>query len=344
MTPYFEQKELWCGGEIYEKHRIPGMLITNKGTILAYNEARRTAEDWALMDILCQRSTDGGKTFSDFFPLACGTEALPTVNNPVMMQDHHGRIHFLYCECYGTKGGRILRRYSDDDGITWSAPIDITAFTAPDERTCFALGPGHGITLSDGTLLVPVWLVPRVYGQPARKHGPSVVTTFTSCNNGESWSLGEWIWTSAMLVSPNETAAAELADGRVYLNIRTQASYRSRAYSRDGATEWFGVEPDYALTDARSFGSLTTVTDKEGNRLLLFAHCANPDERNRVTVHVSRDGGIIWFAHKLIDEQRGGYVEINAQSAERIYLIYEEDWGAKCHLCTFNLDWLLADA
>ena len=104
------RKQLWCGGEVYEKHRIPGMLMTAAGTLLAYNEARRTAEDWAMMDVLCQRSTDKGKTFSDFFALANGTEELPTVNNPVMMQDQNGRIHLLYCECYGTKGGRILRR------------------------------------------------------------------------------------------------------------------------------------------------------------------------------------------------------------------------------------------
>ncbi len=342
MRAFFERKELWCGGEAYEKHRIPGMLVTDKGTLLVYNEARRTAEDWAMMDILCQRSTDGGKSFSDFFPLACGTEALPTVNNPVMMQDRHGRIHFLYCECYGTRGGRVLRRYSDDDGLTWSDAIDITPFTAPTERTCFALGPGHGITLADGTLLIPVWLVPRCYGQPARKHGPSVVTTLTSCNNGESWSLGEWIWTTAEVVSPNETAAAELSDGRVYLNIRTQASYRSRAYSRDGVNAWFGLEPDRALTDARCFGSLATLTGENGEQLLLFANCTNEDARDHVTVHVSRDGGLNWFAHKLVDEQRGGYVEICAESAERIYLLYEEDYGAKCHLCTFDLDWLLS--
>lgn len=342
MSAYFERKELWCGDEQYEKHRIPGLLVTDKGTLLAYNEARRTAEDWAMMDVLCQRSTDGGKSFSDFFPLARGTEQFPTVNNPVMMQDKHGRIHFLYCENYGTGGGRVLRRYSDDDGVTWSDVIDVTPFTAPDERTCFALGPGHGITLADGTLLVPVWLVPKCYGQPTRKHGPSVVTTLTSCNNGESWTLGEWIWTTREVVSPNETAAAELSDGRVYLNIRSQASYRSRAYSRDGVGEWFGVEPDRALADARCFGSLTTVTDKDDKQILLFANCENPEERNRVTVHASRDGGLTWFVRKLVDEARGGYVEMGAESAERIYLLFEEDWGAKCHLCTFNLDWLFS--
>ena len=342
MSAYFNTKELWCGGEQYEKHRIPGLFITQGGTLLAYNEARRTAEDWAMMDVLCQRSSDNGQSFSDFFPLASGTKAHPTVNNPVMMQDKNGRIHFLYCEDYGTNGGRVLRRYSDDDGLTWSDVIDVTPFTAPDERTCFALGPGHGITLQNGRMLVPVWLVPKCYNQPARKHGPSVVTTFFSNDNGETWSLGEWLWTSAMIVSPNETAAAELADGRVYLNIRSQASYRSRAYSADGATAWNGVEPDLALTDARCFGSLTTLTDENGTQVLLFANCTNPEARDHVTVHASRDGGKTWFASKLIDAQRGGYVEIYAESAERIYLLYEEDWGAKCHLCTFSLDWLLA--
>ena len=342
MSAFFESKELWCGGEQYEKHRIPGMLITSKGTILAYNESRRTADDWSMMDVLCQRSTDGGKTFCDFFSLANGTEVHPTVNNPVMMQDQNGRIHFLYCEDYSTKGGRVLRRYSDDDGETWSDVIDITPFTAPEERTCFALGPGHGITLRDGTMLVPVWMVPKRYNQPSRKHGPSVVTTLTSRDNGETWMLGELLWTNAEIISPNETAAAELADGRVYLNLRTQAAYRARAYSQNGSTDWQGYEPDYSVTDARCFGSLATVTDKDGTQILLFANCTTNDVRDHVTVHASRDGGKTWFAHKLIDETRGGYVEMNAESAERIYLLYEEDFGAKCHLCTFDLHWLLA--
>lgn len=342
MSGYFERKELWCGGETYEKHRIPGLFITKAGTVLAYNEARRTAEDWAMMDILCQRSTDAGKTFSDFFSLASGTPTHPTVNNPVMMQDKNGRIHFLYCEDYATNGGRVLRRFSDDDGITWSAPVDITPFTAPTERAVFALGPGHGITLKDGTLLVPVWLVPGCYRQPIHKHAPSIVTTLTSRDLGQTWSLGEWIWTNAAVISPNETAAAEIADGRVYLNIRSMASYRSRAYSENGATDWQGLEPDDALADARCFGSLTTVTDRDGTQILLFANCQNPEARDHVTVCASRDGGLTWFASKLVDKERGGYAEINAADAEHIYLLYEEDFGAKCHLCSFDLDWLLA--
>ena len=339
----FTQKELWQADDIYEKHRIPGMLVTKSGTLLTYNEARRTADDWALMDILLQRSADCGKTFSEPAILAQGTEKHPTVNNPVMMQDLHGRIHFLYCENYAVDGGRVLRRYSDDDGVTWSAPIDITAYTDPTFRNCFALGPGHGICLQDGTLLVPVWMVPKSYGSPVHKHGPAVVTTFSSRDSGETWQLGELLWSNAEIVSPNETAAAELSDGSIYLNLRHTGSYRAKAISKNGQTAWQHYGVDRALSDARCFGSLTTLALENGTRMLIFANCANNEARDHVTVRVSFDDGETWAVNKLLDEARGGYVEL-AADAERnlIYVLYEEDWGQKCHLLTFDPAWLLS--
>ena len=117
-TPYFELINIWCPDEKYTNHRIPGMLVTSRGTLLVYCEARRSKSDWALMDILLKRSEDHGKTFSLPFKLAEGNELHNTVNNPVMMEDKNGRIHFLYCEDYTINGGRALRRYSDDDGLT----------------------------------------------------------------------------------------------------------------------------------------------------------------------------------------------------------------------------------
>ena len=337
------QTELWCADSTYEKHRIPGMLVTCKGTLLAYKEARRTAEDWAMMDILLQRSTDRGETFSAPVALAFGTEQHPTVNNPVMMQDKNGRIHLLYCEDYAVNGGRVLRRYSDDDGVTWSEPRDITRFTAPKERTCFAFGPGHGICLSDGTLLVPVWLVPTFYNTPVRKHGPSVVTTFTSKDNGETFELGELLWTTREVVSPNETTAAELSDGSVYLNLRSQAGYRAHAFSKNGKDRWENYALDLELSDARCFGSAVSHTAKDGRHLLIFANCANAEARDHVTVHVSFDDGKTWSIHKLLDTERGGYVELACDTKnDLLYVLYEEDYGSKCHLTTCDLAWLLS--
>lgn len=135
---------VWATGAQYLRYRIPGIIVTQKGTILLYCEARKSPDDWAEMDILLRRSEDGGKTFSEEQKIACGTKERPTVNNPVLMQDGRGRIHFLYCETYAIGGGRVLQRYSDDDGVTWSAPKDISYATFPEERERIGGLPASG--------------------------------------------------------------------------------------------------------------------------------------------------------------------------------------------------------
>ena len=155
---FYENRELWRPTEEYTNHRIPGMLVTRRGTLLAYCEARCSASDWGRMDILLQRSENHGESFGEPILIARGNERHGTVNNPVMLEDKNGRIHFLYCEDYTVNGGRALRRYSDDDGLSWSEPIEITEYTRPDYRNVFAFGPGHGIVTEDGTLVVPVWM------------------------------------------------------------------------------------------------------------------------------------------------------------------------------------------
>ncbi len=331
-------KEICRKDKDYEKHRIPGLTVTKKGTLLFYREARRNESDWAMMDILLSRSDDGGISFCGTQALAKGTDEHPTVNNPIMIEDKNGRIHFLYCEDYSTGGGRVLRRYSDDDGISWSEPIDITRFTAPEFRNCFALGPGHGICLADGRLLVPIWMVPKSYGAPIDKHGPAVVTTFVSGDNGETWELGELLWSNKDILSPNETTAAELADGSVYLNIRNQGYQRAEAFSADGKRAWMDYKRNASLPDPHCFGSSFAMTDKKGRHVLLFVNCASNAERTNVTLRASLDGGASWCVSKLIDSARGGYCEISGNREKGIvYIVYETNWGETCELVTLEL-------
>ena len=340
----FEIKELWSAGDHYARHRIPGMIVTSKGTLLAYNEARQAGDDWALMDILMQRSVDHGKTFSEFVKLAEGTAEHPTVNNPVMIEDKNGRIHFLYCEDYTIKGGRALRRYSDDDGLTWSDPIDITSFTAPDEHNAFAFGPGHGIVTADGTLLVPIWMVPKHYQAPIKSHCPSVLSTFYSKDNGETWALGEFLRSNADIISPNETVAALTSDGNVHLNIRFNGYCRATAYSKNGYSNWQGYAPNYQLPDPQCFGSIAAYNDGKHPYTMIFANCATNENRTRVTVRASFDNGITYPISKLIDAARGGYVEVATDNnAGLIYIIYEDKFGITDTLVTFDYDWLVSE-
>lgn len=344
----FDRYDVWqgnpeavIGGEEYVRHRIPGMLVTDRGTLIIYNEARYTGSDWAMMNVFCQRSTDGGKTFGERIFLAYGTEKHPTVNNPVMMQDKNHRIHFLYCEDYGVDGGRVLRRYSDDDGLSWCEPIDITEFTMPWFRNCIALGPGHGICMRDGTLLVPIWMVPKFYESPKRSHGPSVVSTLYSKDNGLTWAIGEMLTSNLMIQSPNETAAALLSDGRVYLSLRCNNSWRAKAFSLNGYSDWQEYTPEKNLIDPKCFGALAAYHAEGKPYTLLFANCESKTKRNNVVVKGSLDNGRTWPLRRVIDVERGGYVEINVDNENgNIYVLYEDKAGETDHLAVFNYEWL----
>src|SRR4051812_31080243 len=140
--PRLEKIDLFeAGKEGYALYRIPGIVVTPRGTVLAYCEARRTGKsDWDTIDIMLRRSTDGGKTWEPrrqiaHFgphvpknPVALGhklaKEGDTTVNNPVAIIDRDtGTIQFLYCVEYA----RCFSMRSDDDGQTFGAPADITA-------------------------------------------------------------------------------------------------------------------------------------------------------------------------------------------------------------------------
>lgn len=340
-TPFFELKELWSPTPKYSNHRIPGILVTKKGTLIVYCEARQTSSDWAMMDILMQRSEDHGKNFSDPLVLASGTEEHPTVNNPVMVQDKNGRIHFLYCEDYTVNGGRALRRYSDDDGLTWSVPIDITEFTMPFFHNAFAFGPGHGIVHSDGTLIFPVWMVPKYYQALMNSHTPSVISTFYSKDNGQSWAIGDIITTNSEVINPNETVAALTSDGRVYLNIRTIGFYRAKAYSKNGYSDFTELGTDFDLPDPKCFGSVAAYYHENDPYSLIFVNCNDQKKRQNVTVRASFDDGKTFPVSKVIDAERGGYTEIGIDNKNGIiYVLYENNFGESDHLAVFNMAWL----
>lgn len=348
MKDKIKRYDLWAADGSYARRRIPGVTVTPRGTLLLYHEARRTPGDWSMMDIVLQRSADCGRTLSAPVLLARGTDAHPTVNNPVMVPDRKGRIHFLYCEDYGVAGGRILHRVSGDDGVTWSEPRDITASTRPEYRNAFAFGPGHGILTPDGTMLSPVWMVPKEYGSPLRAHNPAVVGTIFSTDDGGHWQLGELTGSCFDFQSPNEASLAVLSDGRILLNGRCHNFWRVTGVSPDGRSGWNGLRPDKRLIDPRCCGGVAAYAGPDGPYTILFGNCESQTDRKNVVVKGSTDDGRTWPLRLVIDAERGGYVDINTDREPsspgygNIYVLYEEDGGIASHLAVFRYDALTA--
>ncbi len=319
----------------YSNYRIPGIVITKRGTVITYYEARRTASDWAMMDILLYRSEDGGRTFGEPIVMAQGTEDYPTVNNPVCIVGDNGHLHFIYCRNYSVGGGDVFYRKSSDDGLTWSEPHNIMASTKPDLHNVFACGPGHGICTRDGMLLVPVWLVKKEAGADRMAHHPGTVSTLYSCDNGDTWQLGELIEATEVCRDPNETQAAVLSDGRIYLNVRlSDVGYRAYTTSKTGYDGWAPLITDPALPDPTCFGS-TASAFVGGRHILAVVNCAHQQKRENLVCRLSFDDGRTWAKSLTVEPGDAGYADIAMTADGTVYVLYEQSAGVRDRLAVF---------
>ncbi len=368
-----------AGTHGYEVYRIPGLVVTRAGTLLAYAEARRGGSgDWGSIDIVLRRSTDGGRSWSPqriiarvpgekgrnpLSPVRKGPdpEAL-TYNNPVAIADaQSGAVHFLFCLEYM----RAFYMRSDDDGRTFSKPVDITGafeeFRKEYAWKVIATGPGHGIQLKSGRLVVPVWLA---LGTGGNAHRPSVASTIYSDDRGATWHAGEIaVPHTREWVNASETVAVQLADGRVMLNIRTEspANRRLVTTSADGATGWTRPRFQDELNEPICFGSIARLSgagDGRRNRilfvnpdnLLVGAEAGKPGQgrdRRNLTVQMSYDEGASWRVKRVVDAGWSGYADIHTGKDGRIYVLYERGEPgrdrfqiAALTLATFDLSWL----
>src|ERR1700729_3123863 len=240
----FDSTNLWNAGiDGYQTYRIPGIVVSRRGVVIAYTSARRTLElgDWSNIDIVMRRSIDGGRTWESSRRIAGDSHG--TTDNPVAIVDHQtGTIHFLFQKNYA----RCYYMASKDDGRTFSEPVDITAvfekFRPEYNWNVIAPGVGHAIQLRGGRLLVPVWLANGASEGPiVRAHRPSAVATIYSDDHGKTWKRGEILSIdSPETPNPSESMAVQLADGTVMMNIRNESLSHRRlvSISPDGVSHW----------------------------------------------------------------------------------------------------------
>ena len=295
-------------GEKYGLCRIPGMVITDKKTILCYYEARADFGDWAKIDLKVIRSTDKGETFSDVFTVESEGD---TINNPVMVDDGD-TVHLLFLYNYK----RLFYSRSTDDGMSFSEPQEITEALNSDGTpyTVAATGPGHGI-VHNGRIIIPLW-----YGynpEEPKKHSPTKVRTLYSEDGGKSWKLGEPIGAD-ILVNANESAMAVTPDGEVIISIRHRTDNgikRAIAISPDGISGW--SEPVFmdTLPDPKCMGSMTY-----DDRLVYHINCTSTTEREDLTVKISNDKFSSY--ESIYVSKYAGYSDI-AVDGDEMFIFFE---------------------
>jgi sialidase-1 len=328
----------------YWNYRIPGLLCAGKGVVLATTEARRgQGGDWDGNDVLIRRSLDDGVTWEPSRLLVgCEQYGPGPVSNCVMIRDEQaGAVHALYCHNYA----RVFYMQSKDAGASFSTPTEITrqleAFRVAYPWRVIATGPGHGIQLRGGRLVVPLWMSTgegTEFGPGRLGHRPSASSLITSDDHGVTWQCADIVaHTSALLRHPSEGAAVELRDGRVLLNMRSESDPHQRliAISPDGIRGWSEPFFDSALLDPQCMASLIRLdpATEAGSRILF----ANPDnlertlpglwsnayDRKRLTVKMSYDECQSWVASRVLEEGPAGYSDLAVATDGTILCFYE---------------------
>lgn len=291
----------------YTDFRIPGLVVTENGTLLRYCECRRSQWDLADIDIKVSRSTDGGKAWETVLLIESGGN---TLNNPVMFVNG-GLLVFLYCKNYK----EIWKCVSTDDGKSFSETERVNFESGVDFfYNVVALGPGHGI-VHNGRLIVPVWFAYNRVDENA--HRPSFFSTFYSNDKGESWKVGE-IFFRDELKNPSECALAITAENEILISMRHECEIRTRALakSHDGISEWRELRFEENLADPICMGSMT-----HRNGRIYHSNCDSATERKNLTVKISDD--CFKTCNNIFVSEIGGYSDI-AVWEDKLFIIYEK--------------------
>ena len=319
----------------YACYRIPAIVRTPAGALLAFAEARRNScADFGDVRIVMRRSKDGGKTWSAVEMVAENGSLQAGNPAPVVdTRDHRypkGRVFLVYCTgdaseaavMRGEGSRRIWFRTSSDEGSTWSQPVEITASVKLPGWHHYATGPGHALQLMHGRYAGRIVVAsnhsendPRPSGQSYSAHD------FYSDDHGATWKLGATLaWPGS-----NESTAAETADGTVVMNSRDQSgASRARiiAISKDGGARWDSVFVAKDLIDPVCEGSMIDYQYRK-EHVLLFTNPGNERERRDLTISVSRDGGRTWPKHSLVDAGPAAYSDLVAMKGDRLGIVWE---------------------
>ncbi len=319
-------------------YRIPGLITTPKGTVMAVYDIRRNSsvDLQGDIDVGLSRSTDGGRTWEPMKVIMDMGEwgGLPEdqngIGDPAILVDHEtGHIWVAALWLHGKPGkmawnsseqgmkpeetGQFMLVKSEDDGLTWSEPINITQQMKDPKWHLFFNGPGKGITMQDGTLVFPA----QYKDENQMPHS----TIIYSKDKGKTWSVG-----SGARPNTTEAQVVELADGTLMLNMRdNRGGSRAVAVTNDFGKTW--TEHSTSRRDLIEPVCMASIIDNPHiDQMLLFSNPAHEKRRVNMTIKASKDDGNTWpeGMQLLLDEGQGwGYSCLTMINEKEVGILYE---------------------
>lgn len=323
----------------YTKYRIPAIIVTQKGTLLIFCEGRAgDGGDSGDIDLLVKRSGDNGKSWSE--QSIVWDDGGNTCGNPCPVIDQEtGRIILMMTWNSGAYGEhKAIRKevvdtrrpfmcYSDDDGLTWSEALDLTATCKNPDWEWYATGPGVGIQLKSEKYKNRI-VIPANHSYSATNEHEKVTKTgygfgshvLLSDDGGSNWQMS-----TAITPGCNESQVVELSDGRLMINMRSynQMNCRAISYSEDGGETWSEIVHAYQLVEPVCQASIIEYGQYNGKKMFLFSNPAALEDRVCMTIKASFDESKTWSNAKLIAGNKAEYSCLTVLPDGNIGILYE---------------------
>ena len=328
------------GGVKSAIYRIPALCTAPNGDLVVVCDARRhnggDLNAFQPINIVCRRSSDGGKTWTDGastwnWPWTDGDKW--SGSDPSLIVDAEaGKIFLLYNVWHwknpdgSDRWGNVYRFYvqeSSDNGKTWSRPRDISQDIAfpewPFGKAHNAGGfifitSGSGMQAKDGTLvhtIVHVGDGNALFGSP--DHGKTWKAFGKPAKNGD------------------ECKVVELSDGSWMINSRWRGGGRQIHVTKDRGATWES-RYDAALSDPECNAQIMRV-----GKVLLFSNCKSPNRRHNLYVRASLDDGKTWNEGVCVEPLGAAYSDICVMPGKRLGVVYEGAGYATINFTTLPL-------
>lgn len=320
------------GSEGYNTFRIPSIITTDSGVVLAFAEGRKnSSSDSGDIDLVLKRSTDGGKTWGDLIVIR--DDSTNVCGNPSPVIDRKtGKIFLLSTWNRGddteseiinmtsVDTRRVYVMNSIDEGLSWSKPIEITDKVKKPNWTWYATGPVHGIQIREGSkkgrMIIPCDHIEA----NTKKYYSHIIY---SDDGGSSWNIGG----TTPQDQVNECSVAEIGKGKLILNMRnydrTQMN-RKISISNDYGESWGDIYDDKALVEPICQASILRYSFKGyGRNDLLFINPADKNKRLNMTLRLSNDLGRTWKAEFILHEGPSAYSDITKLRNGNVGCLFE---------------------
>jgi hypothetical protein len=349
--------ETGLDGEEYG-YRIPSLICTGKGTLIAFAERRIGLHDHAQNDIVMRRSEDNGESWQPVQVIA--DFGMSSLNDPLATMLESGRILLVFSEFPygiharnsgwiqmadkgygGPRNTRSFITWSDDDGQSWAEPREVTRMLRPHDRI-HAGSPGIGIQLTrgeyKGRVILPLYHT-RKLNDEERDWTNAVAW---SDDEGETWTLSNDISQTGHTGYGNEAQVVELSDGSLLFMARNQGGFhRKVAISKDGGRTWTNMRVDYELPGTECQGSLLRYDwSGDGEGLIVQASPADKYGRLKGTVRISGDNGNNWQWSREIEPGFFAYSGLTKLQNGEVGLLYESAGYSTMTFVKFSVDWV----